>query len=167
VSAPLIDGGEFMHGRFIEDQVQGEAFVELQRVFLAWKRPEPQWPAGTTFTEPRKERQWSSLTSWAILPGVRYELLLDHLRHDEPDPREVPPVLWSLIASPAGEVFAHPRIAQMSVTFDLEHHPVSEDRKLAAYAGVPLGLERRYRIGRLYRALHEETRVVSEGWRFT
>jgi len=163
----MIDGGHFMHGRFTEDEVQGEAFEELKRIFLGWAdRPAPLWPVGTEFTEPRKERQWSSLTSWAITPaGVRYQLLVESLRHDEPDPRDVPPVLWSITVDRYGAVYAHPRIAQMSVTLD-PPHPVDEARSLDAYAGVPLGLSRRYRIGQLSRPLREETRTVSDGWRF-
>ncbi len=54
----------------------------------------------------------------------------------------------------------------MKVTLD-PPHPVDEERLLNAYAGVPLGLARRYHVGRLSRGLHEETRQVSEGWRFT
>lgn len=162
----MIDGGQFMHDVLTEDQVQGEAFAELKRIFLAWDRPAPPWPEGTTFTEARKARHWSSQTSWAITPaGVRYELMVEHLREGEPDPREVPPVLWSILVDRYGAIYAHPRIAQMHVTLD-PPHPVDEERKLDAYAGVPLGLKRTYRVGQLSRPLHEETHTVSDGWRY-
>lgn len=161
----MIDGGDFFIDRFREDEVHGEAFEDLMRLFLAWKRPEPAWPHGTEFTEPRKERSWSSLTSWAITPsGVRYELLLER-RDNEPDPRIVPPVIWSLMIDRYGAVYVYPRIAQMSVTLD-PPHPVDEERKLDAYAGAPLGLRRRYEIGRLPKGLREDVRQVSDGWRY-
>lgn len=163
----MIEGGSFWLGRFVEDQIQGEAFEDLKRIFLGWKeRPEPRWPDGTTFSDPRKERHWSSLTSWAITPaGVRYELLLDGRRTDEHDPREVPPVIWALMVDRYGAIYAHPRIAQMKVTVD-PPYPPEDERMLEAYAGVPIGLQRRYAIGRLSRGLREETRVVSDGWRY-
>ncbi len=163
-----IDGGQFWLGRLSEDEIHGEAFVELRELVTLWKGPPVSWPAGTEFTEPRKERQWSSTTSWAITPsGVRYELLVGDLRQGQPDPREVPPVIWAITVEPSGDVFAHSRIAQMKVTLD-PPYPVAEERLLDAYAGVPLGLVRRpYHVGRLSRGLCEETRTVSEGWRFT
>lgn len=163
----MIEAGEFFLGRFREDEVQGAAWREVQLAFLAWTgRPQPKWPEGTTFTEPRKERQWSSLTTWAITPaGVRYELLLDR-RDEEPDPRDEPPIVWSIHSEPGGALYALPRIAQMSITFDLEQHPVDDERRRDAYAGVPLGLARRYRFGLLSKPLREQTRVVSDGWRY-
>lgn len=162
----IIEGGEFICGRFREDEIRGEAFVEVQRIFLAWDRPTPPWPPGTTFTEPHKERHWSSMTTWAFVSdgAVRYELLLDS-RDGEPDPREVPPVIWTIHVDRGGTIFALPRIAHMHVTLD-PPHPVEDDRKLAAYAGVPLGLEFSYRVGQLSRPLREDTREVSDGWSF-
>ena len=158
----MISGGDFWLGRLREDEIHGEAFEDLRRVFLSWDRPRPKWPAGTTFTEPRKEGHWSSLTSWAITPsGVRYELLLER-REEEPDPREEPPVIWSVMVDRC-EVFAFPRIAQMKVTI-APPHQVDRDREADAYAGVPIGLARRYAVGRLRRGLIETTRTVSEGW---
>jgi hypothetical protein len=167
MTSPMIEGGQFFLGKLSEDEIHGDALAELRDLVTLWKGPPVSWPPGTEFTAPRKARQWSSLTSWAIVPsGVRYELLVGDLREGEPDPREVPPVVWDITVSPAGDVFAHPRIAQMHITFD-PPHPVDEARKLDAYAGVPLGLVRRpYHVGRLSRGLRQETRVVSEGWRF-
>lgn len=159
----MIDGGQFMFGRLVEAEIHGEAFAELTRIVLAWERPAPPWPVGTTFTEPRKEREWSLPTSWAFTPaGVWYELLV--LTRD-PDPREAPPVLWSILVAEDGTIYADPRIANMKVTLD-PPHPVDEPRLADAYAGVPLGLARRYTVGRLSRALREATRVVSDGWTF-
>jgi hypothetical protein len=162
-----IQGGQFWLGRLSEDEIRGEAFAELRELVTLWKGPPVSWPQGTEFTAPRKERQWSSTTSWAIVPsGVRYELLVGDLREGEPDPREVPPVIWDITVSPVGDVFAHSRIAQMKVTLD-PPYPVDDERLRDAYAGVPLGLVRRpYHVGRLSQGLRQETRVVSEGWRF-
>lgn len=162
----MIDGGDFYHGRITEDEIRGEAFQELKRIVFTWDRPAPSWPNGTVFTEPRKERQWSSLTSWAILPtGERYELLLDGRYEDERDPRELPPVIWSIKVDAYGAVYAYPRIAQMEVTLD-PPYPPDDARVLAASRGAPLGLQERYPVGRLSRGLVEDVRTVSDGWRF-
>lgn len=158
----MIEAGDLWNGKLREGEVHGDAFVELTKIVLEWKRPEPPWPEGTTFTEPFRARRSTPMSTWAITPaGARYELMVEHLRADEPDPRERPPIIWGIWVDRYGAVFAVPRVAQLSVTIDPPH---TDERLRDAYAGVPLGLAREYRIGQLSRALREETRVVSEGW---
>lgn len=163
----MIEAARFVFGRLCPDEVRGEAFEEVKRIFLEWtERPQPRWPQGTVFSAPRKERHWSSLTSWAMTPsGVRYELLLER-DDDQPDPRDVPPVLWNILVDSCVEVVARPQVMNMTLTHDLLY-PVLSERNLDAWAGVPLGLARHYTIGRLSRPLKERTRTESEGWWFS
>lgn len=160
----MINGGDFVYGVLSRDEVDGEAFEELRRRFLAWDRPRPLWPDGTRFElVGRTPRIWSSPTAWAILPcGVRYELLLTR-DDDTPDPREVPPICWSVLLDPNGTIYAEPRVANMKTTLD-PPHPVDSEKLRDAHVGVPLGLERRYRVGMLSRPLREKTQTVSLGW---
>lgn len=159
----MISGGEFKDGKFSEDELHGEAFEELKCHFRDWKleHPDPvKWPNGTTFSQEIQSRRWTR-TVWAILPsGVRYELLIGE---GGPDPVEAPEVIWSIMVDPNGTIYAHPRIAQMKVTIDPPH---TDERLREAHAGVPLGLQQRYEVGRMSRPLREKTHTVSDGWSF-
>ena len=142
------------------DELTEETAADVRKIFDAWnaERPIVRWPDGTTFTEPYRMHaslRYAAMTSWATLPcGDQYELLLSG---KEEDPRHVPPVLWGLWVTRFGEVFACPRLANMS-----QRSPLEDKTRL--YRGGGLGLEERYKIGMLPRGLREHTRTVSDGW---
>lgn len=152
------------------EELQGEAAEQAWSVIKAWSnQPVVAWPEGTEISEPHQARHWVSRTCIARLPnGHWYELLLD--RDDRPDPREVPPVIYAYMVDPrTGDVYAYPRIANMSYGMGAERimtlpPPSDEEEALHVSRGAGFGLERRYKIGTLARVLRERTRTVTDGW---
>lgn len=142
------------------DELRGEAFYEVTRLFEAWTKPEAKWPEGTDFEGPVSKR--GSRIVCARLPnGHIYDLLF---RDDQPDPRTVPPVLWTVMINERTlEVLAYPRIANMWCgTRARKRDDYSEE----VWYGQGLGLERQYLVGKLSRRLRERTRTITEGWEF-
>jgi len=143
-------------------ELDGEARAEAERLFASWEKPAAKWPSETAFEGPTRTSRWSCEIVVARLPnGHVYDLMY---RMDEDDPRTVPPVFWSLwIDERTREVFAHPRIANMWCGLRDPRDATDEAMREVRH-GKGLGLDARYRIGRLSRPLRERTRTVTDGW---
>lgn len=152
------------------DELRGHTLDNVTRMIEGWRKPTIVWPEETTFvpSTPLSLHSPHTRTVKARLPnGDWYDLLTDSTDRD-PRNGAPPPVLYSfLVDVETGDVWAHPRIANMALGRGAERCSIgrtSEETDREVWHGVGLGLAYRYKVGTLGRRLREITRTEIEGY---
>lgn len=165
----------------LRDAARGEACL----LFDAWHPPTASWPTGTLI-EPRRNGYidwpadrsdgrpdfgpYSSRYHMITLPNGGRLITLTQDRDGREHAGEpwldgkAPHVLYSAVVNEAdGTVYACPRVCNMEFRLGAQRDYANDDDD-GRWMVDAIGLERRYRIGRLSRPLRKRTRVVDDGW---